>query len=535
MANLLLYATEWNPQLFREVKGRLKRWPVTIAIATSLAVQGLILLWFWMLLPSDYYNYHRYYANPKGGIGGPRTLDALGQPIMNWSAWWLDIFQALSWLLPLVLLAAGTYMLINDLAKEEKQGTLSFIRLSPQTSQSILLGKVLGVPILPIVMVVAAVPFHLLAGLLAGVGFGAILSIYLLTIAACAFFYSAFILLTLQGGLRGANQGWVGPVLVLVAYFCFSLIYNHFYYSYAKPYYGWHSQWFWVGIGESLVSSVGFAVMICGIGAFWCWQAANRRFRNPQRTLVSKTQSYGLTACIELFLFGFVLRQPATYANSSNELLLLLIANLIWFLILIATLTPHRQASLDWAIFWHQWSVKQAQDQRSFDLRSLLQDLCRGENSPPVVAIAVNLLIPSILFTPWILAWSSPNQSFLEIQCRAFLSLVFLSLVVLICAVLVQLQVLVDSKYSSKLVASLIAGLITVSPLMLLLFFGYQSLLFTAISFIPLLTHSASMSMLTIFSSFIAHLVTLSLLAQSLVHRLHQVGATDRQLITAGR
>ena len=46
------------------------------------------------------------------------------------------------------LLVMGTYLLIADLSREERRGTLNFIRMSPESAKNILLGKLLGVPIL---------------------------------------------------------------------------------------------------------------------------------------------------------------------------------------------------------------------------------------------------------------------------------------------------------------------------------------------------------------------------------------------------
>ncbi|RQH23304.1 hypothetical protein D5R40_27115 [Okeania hirsuta] len=96
-----------------------------------------------------------------------------------------------------VILIGGVYMLVADLAKEKRLGTLNFIRLSPQSIQKILLGKLLGVPIL----------------------------IYL--------------------------------ALVL--------------------------------------------------GSYWIWKAVNRRYRNPNATIISKEQSYWLMGCFHFYLLPLFL------------------------------------------------------------------------------------------------------------------------------------------------------------------------------------------------------------------------------------
>ncbi len=87
---------------------------------------------------------------------------------LNMQMWWRDhwqyIFSTLTIVFIFTLLVAGTYLLIDNLAKEERRGTLNFIRLSPQPATSVLIGKMLGVPILVYLFIIAALPFHLFAG-----------------------------------------------------------------------------------------------------------------------------------------------------------------------------------------------------------------------------------------------------------------------------------------------------------------------------------------------------------------------------------
>jgi hypothetical protein len=105
--NLLDRVGNWNAQLFREIKGRLKVRNVALTVAISLLSQLLLLFYGWSQIHI--------------------------------------IFSSLSMFVLFALLVVGTYMLISDLAREERRGTLNFIRLSPQSTQSILLGKMLGV------------------------------------------------------------------------------------------------------------------------------------------------------------------------------------------------------------------------------------------------------------------------------------------------------------------------------------------------------------------------------------------------------
>lgn len=137
----------WNPQLIRELKGRFK--PRNLAIALTLSLVGQFLIAMTCLISS---------------------VD------INWSLSWSDLFVRLSWFSTLALLGVGTYLLINDLAQEERRGTLNFLRLSPQSTQSILLGKLLGVPSLLYLGIILVVPLHLWSGLAAQIPLGLILS-----------------------------------------------------------------------------------------------------------------------------------------------------------------------------------------------------------------------------------------------------------------------------------------------------------------------------------------------------------------------
>ena len=163
LPNLLLSFSDWNPQFFREVKGRLKNRNLTLTVLSSFLLQFALLFYFWAALPAPKVTPSSRYCTGKAiyTYWHDCVLDAQGNVLVNWQIWWTDLFQALTWILPFILLIAGVYLLISDLAKEEQRGTLNFIRLSPQASQTILLGKLLGVPLLVYLGVLLAVPLHL--------------------------------------------------------------------------------------------------------------------------------------------------------------------------------------------------------------------------------------------------------------------------------------------------------------------------------------------------------------------------------------
>jgi hypothetical protein len=214
----------WNPQLFREIKGRLNIGNMAIASAFSLSGQLLLFMYYSAQIPVTPPNwnqtdpiYNRFCALETGNSYDTKCVrDALGNLAINWPMWWLEIFIWLSILSVLALLVAGTYMLVSDLDKEERRGTLNFIRLSPQSAKTIFLGKILGVPILLYLAAILAVPLHLYAGLAAQIPLNEILCFYIAVAASCALFYSGAMLFGLTTSWLGGFQPWLASATVFV-------------------------------------------------------------------------------------------------------------------------------------------------------------------------------------------------------------------------------------------------------------------------------------------------------------------------------
>ncbi len=163
--NLVNQLGDLNPQVFRELKGRLKPRNVLITVAISLVGQLLLLMSLASQLPvvKDLKPVHNRYCHGYAKeYHNPLCVpDSLGDFQINWQLWWQDVFIWLSMIGIFALLVVGTYLLLSDLSKEESRGTLNFLRLTPQSSQSILGGKLLGVPVLLYLAAVLALPLHL--------------------------------------------------------------------------------------------------------------------------------------------------------------------------------------------------------------------------------------------------------------------------------------------------------------------------------------------------------------------------------------
>ncbi len=333
---------DWNPQFFREFKGRVKPRNLAITFTTSLLIQLVVLAYFGMALPDGYSHSSPYCTGAIEYSDYLCVNDSLGNVIVNWQRWWDDLFQLLSWVLPFVVLISGVYMLISDLGKEERRGTFNFIRLSPQSSQSILLGKIWGVPVVPYLAVLLAVPLHLVAAIGAGIPADVVFSIYLLMGAAASCYFTGALLFAFLGGF----QGWIGAVLV---WFSFTIFFQFWQLSkYPNYLYFGPKQYFCLPVSSHLGLAMTFVLITFGTATYWLWQAANRRFRKPDSTPLSKQQSYLVTACFEVWLLGFVIRDRM-YLTPLNDFAVVALVNLVWFVILMEALMPQRQMLLDWA------------------------------------------------------------------------------------------------------------------------------------------------------------------------------------------
>ncbi len=500
----------WNPQLYREIKGRLNRNSVAIATGISLFSQIYTILSFWTKLygyligndcnPDNYLSFHyvshsvsrvrnlpapppsisREYLRhlppppppPTGSNISRECLLTNGHPTIEWSHWWFDIFLWLSFISVFALLTIGIYLLINDITQEERRGTLNFIRLSPQSTYKIFVGKLLGVPSLLYWGIILTIPLHLCAGLSAQIPVWIIFSFYGILAASCLFFYSAAMLFGLvSSGLNGF-QSWLGSglVLTLLGFTSQTLSssnqpinhqvtdwFNLFYPTVYIPYMAFHSQyvveidkghfssigelyfsyksllewqWFDLPIGQNIVilASLILGNYICWTG--WIWLGLLRCFRNSEATIFNKRQSYLFVACFEIIILGFF------YLGRSHlSDLPFLVVNLLMFLGLIMMLSPQRQSLQDWARY-QQKSIGQ-----KWWKQSIVSDLLWGEKSPAILAIAINLIIAIIPTLFYILIGTESQDKTQAIICMGSLGIA-----ILIYAVIAQIMLLMKTK-----------------------------------------------------------------------------------------
>ena len=554
--NLMKKLGEGNPQLFREVKGRLKTRNGAIAMAVSVFSQLLLVFAFVEKLPGLGIVRHRYCT---GGMEAKSyyakyqcLMDAYGKPDINWQLWWTDIFIWMSAIGIFTLLIVGTYMLISDLDREERRGTLNFIRLSPQSTQIILTGKLLGVPILLYVATIGAMPLHLWSGVAAQVPVGLIFTFYGVTFASCIFFYSAALLFGLVSSWMGGFQAWFAsgmllffmtgttamriletPIDVLnllspstlLAYLVpeqfvgYVRIFGNNADDLLSYLHDW--RWFHLQIGSNEVAAAGFMLLNYGLWTVWIWQALNRRFRNPNTTTLSKAHSYWLVGGLEVLIVGF-----APLYGSSNDfsesLSLLLLCNLFLFAGLMAALSPGRQVCIDWARYRHQSDANR---------KHLWQDLMWGEKSPAVVAIALNLIEAHLIILPWVLLHQNSGY-----KMEAIGYLLLSMSVLMLYASIAQLMLLMKTQKRGLWAASTVGAAICLPPFMLGVLSispGESNLLWMLTAF-PWAAFKYASAM-TFVVSFVGQLGAVGMLNWQLRRQLRLAGESASKALIAGR
>lgn len=440
----------WNPQLFRELGSRLNLSNLGIALAISLIAQLLVILYCW---------------SPISSTSAP----------INWQSWWKNIFLNLGLVGIWLLIVAGTYLLVKDLASEKKNGTLDFIRFSPRSTQSILIGKMLGVPIVLYGIIIFALPLHLWAGLTSQIHLSRIFIFYGVLVVGCFFFYSVALLYALVGNWLSGIQPWLFSGMVW-AFLWLTLLLDktHAQYllspantlvsiAFESPEYHLNNfedakflliligfplqfvHWFYFPVGERLITLIGLILFNYAFWTYWIWQALKRCFPNPNATLLTKRQSYVLAVCFGVLRFGSALdhhRYDSDYDWGDHFFGVLgpSLGQLCLFLFLIVALSPRRQALLDWTRY-HQQRLTRG---KNFWNRALVHDLLWDEKSPALLTLAINLLITVPCIVPWV--WSWPDAYFKHIKREVFLALPLEACMILIFAAIAQLMMLAPTR-----------------------------------------------------------------------------------------
>jgi hypothetical protein len=421
LTNLIDKAGDWNPQLFRELKERLKLKNIGLTTGASLLIQAFVCFYFNSQIPVPILDakngassiaivpsHSRYCLTSGLNNGDYRQIDlcslnSLGEVNINWQHWWSDLFICLSWILPLGLILGSVYLLVADLVQEEKRGTLNFIRLSPQSARTIFMGKILGVPSLVYLAVAVMLPFHLFAGIAAG-GTIPLLAAWYLTIGWIWFLLSsAAVLFVLLGGTQAiltvaAVAYPVGILILAINYYASGTINRDIWVN--EDIMKNMPTWFWLPVTSSAIGFYAFGIGCCVAATYWVWQALERRYLNPTATVLSKFQSYQINLLLGIWFAGFAIPIALREMSMSEKAGLTISMAVVHFMALFALiplLLPSKQALLDWSRYRREHVTQQ---HRSFWQRDLIQDLIRDDKSPALLALAINIGMAIALWLP---------------------------------------------------------------------------------------------------------------------------------------
>jgi len=517
----------WNPQFIRELKGRLKSRTVTLVVTVSIVAQGLLMFFFYAQLPTEKYPYGNYLLGSSGKL--PIVID--------WMKWWNHIFLTLNWMLPLALMLGGVYMLIQDLATEERRGTLNFIRLSPQSGRDILIGKVLGVPILLYLGLALALPLQFGTAIAADIP----LQLVLLQNGVFAIVALSLFSLSLLFPLMGFSAAWLGTMLassvVIPGLQFLHLIFGVARLAIAEPD-AWQSfndrldlwiKWFNIPVSYSMATwycFMGLSLVILMAGT---WQVLNRRFRDPGTTLLSKKQSYFAVFGLNLFLLGFVFPIRSYALQSLGEFFLF---GLIPFCLLlaIAALSSQRQPIQDWARYRRESTRKNIKN------RQLLQDLLWGEKSPAILAMSVNVAMTIAMWTPWLIGAHLYEQKHNNYHhWQGFLTVVLLAGLILICTAIAQIILMKKMRKPQIWAGGIIVAVLFLPPLCLGILQMYPEnypFLFLLTS-LPILGAEYATTF-NFFTAIAIQWTCLTLLTLQLRRQLIKVGESETKRLTAG-
>ncbi|WP_373541354.1 hypothetical protein [Chamaesiphon sp.] len=398
---------DWNPQLFKELKSRITIAQTIATLLGSVLMQVAIAIYFGLTETS-----------------APSQL--------------IDAVNFINWLIPIVLILGSIYTLVADLDREHRQGTLDFIRLTPQSARSIYLGKILGVPSSTYLGILATIPLHLLLGINAGYSLPEMLGWYGAIGMTTYFCLSLATLYTLSGGRSAILTTllcWL-PVQGLISaynYYLAQAIANRVQDDSGKPL----LSWFYLPIvGNSTFPFNCFIICTLAAICYWLWIKIDRSYINSASTSFTKEHSYLMNIQVQIWLLGFAL-PIATGIDRHNligfYILIAVFASIsaLWILTLVPLILPARQSTYEW-----NRDVREhiSYEDRHWWQQDLVRDLIWHDRSPIVVAILLNLAIAA---TVWGLCFSIFIED-RQLLLRSICGIIIVSLLTLIYTTVVQ-------------------------------------------------------------------------------------------------
>jgi hypothetical protein len=555
MNKLLDRVGDWNPQLFRELKGRFNLRNGAIAIGGSLFFQLFLLFIYSGQLPNslDINQYNRY-CNGLGDEYTQSTYQCIKNAWgdgweINWQLWHFDFFICLSLLGMVGLLLIGSHLIGADLVQEERRGTLGFVRLSPQALQRIIMGKILGVPSLVYLGMAAALPLHLWMGLQAQIALFWIVMVDLVAIAACVGFFTLAAMWSFVGQeFFGGMQAWLYSAALSFYLLLMTILTldsnlpsdtpfdwlrmfypaNVFYYlvnvsslgverlRYWEPDDWFQTEWYGASDWSGLVS-LGIIFGHYLILAAIAWHGIERRFYEPEATLISKKMGYFVALLSTIMVTGFATVGDYAYQLLKNFQTM----QVIYYGILIAlilAMTPTRQRIQDWSRLRHQGRFA----------GRLWSDLLVGDRSPAILAIGMMLSLSTAMMSCIVLTHPLLTDKNIVIQ-----GLMLQAGFLFITACLIQFIFLQTKKRGVLLIVTL--STITILPFLLFAIFHGRFVavnvlgLFSAFPTMAVEEAAASLVMWSLASEFLAMLGSVYVLHK----RIQSLGNSELKTLLA--
>ncbi len=375
---------DWNPQLFRELKSRCTGTQLTATLVVTLSLQ-LILIG---MLASGSANFQDRAAS---------------------------YFYILTWLVPTILVLGSTYAIVADLSKEDKEGTLNFIRLSPQSARQIFLGKVIGVPSLIYLGVILMMPLHIILGILAGANLLAILSWYA-TMGTLCYFCSSLTIIAALNRVKYAILWTLAlfiPLNALLAFYNFNLASDR---SWQNSSY---LRWYWLPILNNFFVFSAFVISTLLVISYWLWVTIDRKYINSASTAIAKADSYGMNILFQLWLLGFAL--PAAIGTNESPhndnfsiLTVFYSISTTWIFSIVPLILPARQSIGEWIRSRRNLVTS---EHPALWRSTILRDLIWHDRSPILVTMAINIAISAVVWGLCFGIFSPERESIFKYLC----------------------------------------------------------------------------------------------------------------------
>jgi hypothetical protein len=405
-ANWLNALGDRNPQLLRELRGRFQPRSVLATIGIVGVLQILLLLFFISGLPGEGSRYSSYC------IGGTYAVGCM----TDWPRWWGDLCKTLTYIIPYALYVPGAYALVNDIAQETQKGTLNFLRLSPRSSQNILLGKFLGVPVLGYFSLLLLLPLHLISGVFSGMPIGFFVSFYLTLLAWGLLLFTGSMFAGFSGGAQtrvigmGGASGLAIVVLIAIAWIPAINVLNQLLlwpeFLLQRGGIGRFIpiKWFSLTINQGWLVAHIFVFANIALLTYWLWRVLQRTFRKPTATVLSKRQGYAIVAYTLFLVLGFLVsNKDVSSSEGAGFVQLATLSSIAVYgsLPLIFMLSTPRQILLDWFRGQRELAIAQRAANLSPGKRrsAAIRDRIFGDKSPGVTAILICGVIAYLLIS----------------------------------------------------------------------------------------------------------------------------------------